>query len=144
MTKEEAYRRLWRGLAEEGLKDDFPLPERPYPGLEPFQETDAAVFFGRDDEIARVREVLNRRHRNNAKGFIVVLGASGCGKSSLVRAGVLPRLRRASGDDGCRRTVGDSAAVHGRQGIGRAGALAGARVQGGRSATRAGVRPSTA
>ncbi len=100
VTEEDAYRRLWRGLEEEGLKDDFPLPDRPYPGLEPFQETDAAVFFGRDDEIVRVRGVLNRRRRNNAKGFVLVLGASGCGKSSLVRAGVLPRLRRARGEDG--------------------------------------------
>ena len=49
----------------------------------------------RDDEIDQVIDVLNRRRRNNAQGFILVLGASGCGKSSLVRAGVLPRLRRA-------------------------------------------------
>jgi hypothetical protein len=93
LTEEEIHRRLWRGLEEEGLRDDFRLPDRPYPGLEPFQESDAAVFFGRDDEIVRVRGMLNRRRRNNAKGFILVLGASGCGKSSLVRAGVLPRLR---------------------------------------------------
>ena len=39
VSEEEALQRLWRGLEEEGLKDDFPLPERPYPGLEPFQET---------------------------------------------------------------------------------------------------------
>src|SRR5512135_2147437 len=89
IAEDAAYQRLWDGLKAEGLKDDFPLPVRPYPGLEPFQETDAAVFFGRDDDISRVREVLNRRRRNNAKGFILVLGASGCGKSSLVRAGVL-------------------------------------------------------
>lgn len=99
-TEEEACARLWQGLAAEGLKDDFPLPERPYPGLEPFQETDAAVFFGRGEEIERVIGVLNKRRRNNAEGFILVLGASGCGKSSLVRAGVLPRLKRASDQDG--------------------------------------------
>jgi energy-coupling factor transporter ATP-binding protein EcfA2 len=93
LTTEDALRHLWRGLEEEGLKDDFPLPKRPYPGLDPFQETDAAVFFGRDEEIERVRAVLNRRRGNNAEGFILVLGASGCGKSSLVRAGVLPRLK---------------------------------------------------
>ena len=58
------------------------------------------MFFGRDNDIVRVRDALNRRRRNNAKGFILVLGASGCGKSSLVRAGVLPRLKRASADDG--------------------------------------------
>jgi hypothetical protein len=45
ITEVEGRERLWRGLAEEGLKDDFPLPDRPYPGLEPFQASDAAVFF---------------------------------------------------------------------------------------------------
>lgn len=100
LTVEETYGRLWRGLAEEGLKEDFAVPERPYPGLEPFEERDAAVFFGRKDEITRVREVLNQRRLNNANGFILVLGASGCGKSSLVRPGVLPRLKRASDKDG--------------------------------------------
>jgi formylglycine-generating enzyme required for sulfatase activity len=86
---------LLRGLREAGISDDFPLPTRPYPGLEPFTENDAAIFFGRDADIAGVLERLRQRLKNNAKGFIVVLGASGCGKSSLVRAGVLPRLVRA-------------------------------------------------
>ena len=103
VTEDEACRRLLHGLETEGLKkDDFKLPARPYPGLEPFQETDAAVYFGRDSEIDEVIAVLNRRRRNNAHGFILILGASGCGKSSLVRAGVLPRLRRAEGHDGRR------------------------------------------
>jgi formylglycine-generating enzyme required for sulfatase activity/energy-coupling factor transporter ATP-binding protein EcfA2 len=94
LPEREVLQRLWRGLEEEGLTvtGEFPLPERPYPGLEPFQETDAAVFFGRDDKIEEVKGVLNRRLKSNAKGFVLVLGASGCGKSSLVRAGVLPRL----------------------------------------------------
>jgi len=99
VTEEEAGRQLLRGLEKEGLKkEDFKLPERPYPGLAPFQETDAAVFFGRDSEIDQVIALLNRRQRRNARGFMLVLGASGCGKSSLVRAGVLPRLRRAGLD----------------------------------------------
>lgn len=103
VTEDEACLRLLHGLEREGLKkEDFQLPDRPYPGLAPFQETDAAVYFGRDGEIDQVIAVLTRRRRNNAHGFIVVLGASGCGKSSLVRAGVLPRLRRASNDDGAR------------------------------------------
>ncbi|RKT46630.1 SUMF1/EgtB/PvdO family nonheme iron enzyme [Thiocapsa rosea] len=92
LSDEEVLERLWRGLEAEGLKDDFPLPERPYPGLGAFQETDAAIFFGRDEAIERVRGVLNRRRKRNTAGFVLVLGASGCGKSSLVRAGVLPRL----------------------------------------------------
>ena len=99
LDAKEGYRRLWRGLEEEGLQDAFPEPTRPYPGLEPFQASDAAVFFGRDDDIARVMGALNRRRRNNAKGFILILGASGCGKSSLVRAGVLPQLNGTTGED---------------------------------------------
>jgi len=86
--------RLLRGLREAGISDDFPLPDRPYPGLDPFTENDAAIFFGRDSDFAGVLERLRQRLKNNAKGFVVVLGASGCGKSSLVRAGVLPRLCR--------------------------------------------------
>ena len=100
VNDDDTYRNLWRRL--EMLKQEhFPLPNCPYPGLAPFEETDAAVYFGRDNEIDEVIAVLNRRRRNNAvQGFVLVLGASGCGKSSLVRAGVLPRLRRDSGDDG--------------------------------------------
>lgn len=92
ITMEAAGKRLLHGLAEEGLGKEFPLPDRPYLGLDAFREGDAAVFFGRKEEIGDVVEVLNRRRRHNAKGFVIVLGASGCGKSSLVRAGVLPRL----------------------------------------------------
>ena len=88
----EVVNRLRPGLEKWGLHKDFPLPERPYPGLDPFTERDAAVFFGRDTEIARLQGMLNRRRRRNAQGFVLVLGASGCGKSSLVRAGVLPLL----------------------------------------------------
>ena len=92
ITDDEVQRRLWRGLDHKGLTEEFPLPARPYPGLDPFQENDAAVFFGRDDDIARALEALNRAGGYQAPGFVLVLGASGCGKSSLVRSGVLPRL----------------------------------------------------
>jgi hypothetical protein len=92
LTDDEVLRRLWRGLDEAGLTEDFPLPARPYPGLESFQETDAAVFFGRRDDVKRVQEALNRAGGYQAPGFVLVLGASGCSKSSLVLAGVLPPL----------------------------------------------------
>ena len=59
----------------------------PFPGLLPFDEKDASFFFGRDDEI---RELLQRLQRNR---FIAVIGVSGSGKSSLVRAGLKPELR---------------------------------------------------
>lgn len=93
ITRGQAHARLCKDLEAAGLKDDFPLPARPYPGLEPFDENDAAIFFGRRTEIEKVQNALNQRRDGKAPGFLVVLGASGCGKSSLVRAGVLPRLK---------------------------------------------------
>lgn len=65
---------------------EVPLPEFPYPGLRPFREDEWAIFFGRENIIEHVvgKLVTNR--------FVSVHGDSGSGKSSLVRAGVLPRL----------------------------------------------------
>ncbi|MET7332808.1 WD40 repeat domain-containing protein [Nonomuraea sp. NPDC005650] len=62
----------------------------PYPGLEAFTETEASVFFGRDDQ---ANELIKRLHAGHDEAFVVVVGASGSGKSSLVHAGLLPRLR---------------------------------------------------
>lgn len=71
-----------------------PTPEVPcpYPGMRPFRADDAAYFHGRDAEIA---EVLARFAAGTRELYI--LGASGSGKSSLVAAGVVPRLRPAPG-----------------------------------------------
>jgi WD40 repeat protein len=66
----------------------------PYPGLLAFDEADAAIFFGRDDDIRRLIERLNARRAQGGAKLVAVLGASGSGKSSLLRAGVLPRLKR--------------------------------------------------
>jgi DNA-binding SARP family transcriptional activator/ABC-type branched-subunit amino acid transport system substrate-binding protein len=59
----------------------------PYKGLEAYGVDDAVSFFGRDTEIDTCRRRLA------SSGFLVVTGASGSGKSSLVRAGLVPRLR---------------------------------------------------
>jgi hypothetical protein len=64
----------------------------PYRGLAVFGEQDAAWFFGRE---AATGQVLDRMSRHLAgAGLLVVSGASGAGKSSLLRAGVLPRIRQ--------------------------------------------------
>jgi WD40 repeat protein len=80
------------------LEDVHPLmPGRlPYPGLATYTEDDAAVFFGREPETAAGLERLEslRRRGRSAPRLLVVLGASGSGKSSLVRAGFIARLRR--------------------------------------------------
>jgi transcriptional regulator with XRE-family HTH domain len=67
------------------------LAGSPYQGLSVFEEQDAALFFGRD---AATTQVLERMSRLLASvGLLVVSGASGAGKSSLLRAGVLPRIQ---------------------------------------------------
>jgi WD40 repeat protein len=60
----------------------------PFPGLRPFEEADAPLFFGRTKQVAELLEHL-RIHR-----FLGVVGVSGSGKSSLIRAGLIPRLRQ--------------------------------------------------
>ncbi|MFG2981791.1 AAA family ATPase [Streptomyces sp. NPDC048258] len=66
----------------------------PYPGLEAFTEADAAVFFGRDREVAELVGRLHPVAPGRAARCVSVIGPSGSGKSSLVRAGLLPALAR--------------------------------------------------
>ena len=68
-----------------------------YPGLFCFDEQDAAIYFGRDRETIELCAKLNASIRDDDR-LVVLAGPSGSGKSSLLRAGVLPRLRRAGGD----------------------------------------------
>jgi hypothetical protein len=63
----------------------------PYRGLQAFDEEYAPVFFGRTRATGEVRDALARQAANG-RAFVLVFGMSGCGKSSLVRAGVLPTL----------------------------------------------------
>jgi WD40 repeat protein/energy-coupling factor transporter ATP-binding protein EcfA2 len=95
---ETAFTRLFAGLRRAGLDptDSFAWdPTRPpYPGLKPFTGADAAVFFGRHDEIARLVELFQPTLQRGAGRFVAVVGPSGSGKSSLLRAGLLPRLER--------------------------------------------------
>jgi len=63
------------------------FPSNPFVGLRPFNSGEALLFFGRGDQTV---ELLRRLHRDH---FIAVVGSSGCGKSSLVRAGLIPKLR---------------------------------------------------
>ncbi|WP_217229312.1 nSTAND1 domain-containing NTPase [Streptomyces anulatus] len=64
-------------------------PAKPFLGLKRFEENDEDLFFGRDDDIARVVNALEGDHP-----VVTVCGPSGSGKSSLALAGVVPRLRR--------------------------------------------------
>lgn len=62
------------------------LPTAPYPGLRPFTRDEAALFFGREEQVDQLLDRLGETR------FLAVLGLSGSGKSSLVRAGLLPAL----------------------------------------------------
>jgi WD40 repeat protein/energy-coupling factor transporter ATP-binding protein EcfA2 len=58
----------------------------PYRGLKKFESSNKDLFFGRDRTIANLIQVISQTN------FILLLGASGSGKSSLVRAGIIPQL----------------------------------------------------
>lgn len=92
-------RHLADRLAEVALlsQGGFELPSGrpPYPGFLAFDEEDAATYFGRDDNIRRLIQRLDSRRIEGGRRFVLVLGASGTGKSSLIRAGLIPRLKRA-------------------------------------------------
>ena len=64
------------------------LARNPFPGLRAFQEDEDFLFFGREGQVAE----LLKRLRNQR--FLAVVGTSGSGKSSLIRAGLIPALHR--------------------------------------------------
>jgi WD40 repeat protein len=74
-----------------GAGADQPIPPCPYPGLAYFGPGDADLFFGRDAAIARLVAAIGRQ------GLTALVGASGSGKSSVVLAGLAPRLHATSG-----------------------------------------------
>ncbi len=77
--------KAWRAFEADPLEG---MAESPYPGLRPFLPRERDIFFGREQMIDQVLVRLNEQH------MVVVHGASGCGKSSLIAAGVLPQLAR--------------------------------------------------
>lgn len=93
---EQAFVRLVNGLRRAGLdphrSDSWDPMRSPYPGLRSFHLKDAAVFFGRDREINRLVELLQPTLQRGRGRFVALVGPSGSGKSSLLRAGLLPRL----------------------------------------------------
>jgi formylglycine-generating enzyme required for sulfatase activity len=77
-----------RRTAPEKPADIFLTLGQPYPGLRPFEPDEAVKFYGRE---THTTDLLQRLAENP---FLAVIGSSGTGKSSLVRAGLLPALHR--------------------------------------------------
>lgn len=87
---------------EQNEPDPTPFPEippapgiPPYKGLQFFDETDANWFFGRETLTNRLAAQIEP---SNGHCFLAVVGASGSGKSSIVRAGLIPALRQKFAD----------------------------------------------
>jgi WD40 repeat protein len=93
--------RLKFGLVKAGLDPQFfewppnNDPDRsPYRGMLPLEGNDAGIFFGREAPTIELLSKIRGLREENAQGLMVILGASGAGKSSFLRAGLLPRLQR--------------------------------------------------
>ncbi|MGH8514098.1 MAG: TIR domain-containing protein, partial [Gammaproteobacteria bacterium] len=87
----EALNRLLDAVSRPGISLDVQLIElNPYRGLEIFDEAHSPFFFGREKFIDDLFDRLTQQR----KKFVAVIGASGSGKSSVVRAGLVPKLRR--------------------------------------------------
>ncbi len=74
--------------------DEAPKPKwhgEPYPGLDYFDHTQAPIFFGRETE---TQQLIERLQTQRGQCLLIVTGASGSGKSSLVRAGLWARLEQ--------------------------------------------------
>ena len=68
------------------MMTQFETPSNPFPGLRPFEFNESLLYFGRDGQSEQLLRKLS------ASRFMAVIGTSGSGKSSLVRAGLLPAL----------------------------------------------------
>ena len=95
--REDGLTRLRFGLQRAGLDPkDFRLPEGrpPYRGLKALEEEDAAIFFGRDAQITAGLDALRQMRGGTPQRILTIAAASGAGKSSFLKAGLLARLKR--------------------------------------------------
>ena len=97
----EGLARLKIGLQRAGLHASYfnwpPTndPKRPpYRGLRPLEADDAGIFFGREAPVIKAIDQLRGLREAAPPRLFVILGASGAGKSSFLRAGLFPRLAR--------------------------------------------------
>src|SRR6266508_2315051 len=82
-------------LAQSARQEDAPTPGfAPYKGLLFFDEADADLFFGRETLTAHLADRVTALAMDASRRLLAIVGASGSGKSSLVRAGLAVALKR--------------------------------------------------
>ena len=69
----------------------------PFPGLRSFDSRDAKLFFGRENHIKKLRDKLKESR------FLAIIGSSGSGKSSLIKAGLIPSLENQNLDNSIKK-----------------------------------------
>ncbi len=79
------------------VEQDIFQPKNPYKGLRAFQQADADEFFGRDELIERLLKRMSVRGSDD--DFLAIVGPSGSGKSSVVKAGLLPHIKDSALND---------------------------------------------
>ena len=99
--REDGFNRLRIGIKRAGLDPKHftwpptDEPDRaPYRGLRALEEQDAGVFFGRDAQITKGLDELRRMRDGVPQHILAIAAASGAGKSSFLKAGLLSRLKR--------------------------------------------------
>ena len=97
----DGLRRLRGGLREAGLDPSYfawppegDADRSPYPGLRALEAEDAGIFFGREAPTILALDRLRGMREAAPPRLLVIQGASGAGKSSFLRAGLIPRLKR--------------------------------------------------
>ncbi len=107
---ETIRKRGYRLIAKVSFPDDYRRAaiqtsawsgRSPYVGLSAFDGDHASVFFGRSRLSAELLAAMRRQIDNQGR-FVLIVGASGCGKTSLLHAGVIPLLQQDGGFDGTR------------------------------------------
>lgn len=85
--REAAFGKLLAGVLGKGPRVELARVSEPFVGLRAFDSTKAHLFFGREQKVAELVELLRTEH------LVMVVGDSGAGKSSLVKAGLVPAFR---------------------------------------------------
>lgn len=101
-TFEERLRTHLTRMIQEHIGHDVNVREwegNPYVGLKSYDVDESPIFCGRKDLTYDIIEKISEKHRDNQEPTLLILGESGSGKSSLVKAGLIPYFQNTSGEE---------------------------------------------